>query len=178
MHFQSISRRILERPGMKSPYPFLPSLTQTQGISAWMPVFFDDQDGILPFSMSDLDSRDKAYDFSDLAIYHTYDGGRHWQPNQVVLQHVSKGSLQVLSSQIFVVKCDGGFCITKDSAHTWQTIPFGQDNSGPYSFISPTVGLALAQEQIPGTNLNQIILWRTMDGGATWRKVPVSAPGP
>jgi photosystem II stability/assembly factor-like uncharacterized protein len=38
--------------------------------------------------------------------------------------------------------------------------------------------LALAQEKIPGTDLDQIILWRTMDGGATWTQVPVSAPGP
>jgi photosystem II stability/assembly factor-like uncharacterized protein len=158
--------------------PFPANSYLNTGISAWMPVFFNDQDGILPFQMSDLDSQDSAYDFSDLAIYHTYDGGRHWQPNQVVLQHVSKGSLQVLSSQIFIVKCDGGFCITKDSAHTWQTIPFGQDNPGSYSFISPTVGLALAQEQIPGTDLNHIILWRTMDGGGTWTQVPVSAPSP
>ena len=148
------------------------------GILPWMPVFFDDQDGILPFSMSDLNSKNSAYDFSDLAIYHTYDGGRHWQPNQVVLQHVSKGSLQVLSSQIFIVKCNSGICITKDSANTWQTIPFGQGDPDPFSFITPTVGLALAQEKIPGTDLDQIILWRTMDGGATWTQVPVSAPGP
>jgi photosystem II stability/assembly factor-like uncharacterized protein len=142
-------------------------------ITPMLPIFFDDQNGILPFKAGDFYGTFPAY----LAVYHTQDGGRHWLPNPVVLQSRIIGNLQAISATIYTAQCDGGFCITTDSAHSWQKIPFDRGDVKGYSFISPAVAFVLTTEPVPGTDYEQLILWKTLDAGASWSQVPVSALG-
>lgn len=147
------------------------------GILPGMPVFFNDNDGILPFEVYDIDKQFTKTPHTKVLIYHTRDGGMHWIPNNIELQDASL-NLQVLASQLFIVPCAGELCITKDQARTWKKIPLDPGAPYDFSFINPLVGFVVTMNEFPGTDEHQFFLWKTEDGGANWTQVPISPPNP
>jgi photosystem II stability/assembly factor-like uncharacterized protein len=153
----------------------LPDNIYADGLVApQLPVFFNDQDGLLPFGIIRYNS-DGSHAYAVLAVYATHDGGLSWKPNPTVVDNVQnlEGSYRLVdfvSPMDAFVTCGNDLCVTHDADKTWQTLKsnlnFAYVDGSAYvwqfDFVSPTTGWAIT------TDGNTYALWKTTDGGKTW----------
>jgi photosystem II stability/assembly factor-like uncharacterized protein len=131
------------------------------------PVFFNQQDGYLPFNI--IKSKpDQSQEYCVLAIYATHDGGLTWIPNATVVEKVNLNTnVDFVSLQDIFAICGHDLCATHDGAHTWKTLHSNLDfdNVTEIDFTSPSIGWAIA------TDGNSYSLWKTIDGGISWTEL-------
>ncbi|MGD0612627.1 MAG: hypothetical protein ABSB41_14040 [Anaerolineales bacterium] len=134
-----------------------------------LPIFFNQNDGLLPVQMQDPNASGPGT--AALALYLTQDGGRTWRSGPSVLGKVNLfDSVDAVSSQDVFVACGSNLCVTHDGARTWTTLlsslNFASSDTGEYvsqfDFISPTTGWALSGKAGSSS------LYETKDGGESW----------
>jgi len=153
----------------------LPDPKYAGGMQAPRPPAFFGADGLLPETIMQYGNNNSVA-YKVLAIYVTHDGGQTWSlaPGVLVNDKLMFESVQVLSMQDIFVRCGRNLCATHDGAQTWitltDTLNFDSTVGGPdyvsqFQFIDPANGWAVSGEGAAA------ILWKTVDGGATWTKV-------
>jgi photosystem II stability/assembly factor-like uncharacterized protein len=99
-----------------------------------------------------------------MAVYYSHNGGSNWALTPTLIPN--GGTMNFVSATDGFVWNGMDFYVTHDGAKTWATvspgIAFGDDFSG-MDFISTTTGFVLT-DNVAGTR----ILYKTVDGGATW----------
>jgi photosystem II stability/assembly factor-like uncharacterized protein len=134
-----------------------------------LPVFFNQNEGLLPVQMQDPNSSGQGT--AALALYLTHDGGRTWQPSPSVLEKVNLfDSVDAVSPLDVFVTCGSNLCATHDGAWTWTTLTsdlnFASSDTQAYvsqfDFVSPTIGWALSGKA------GSFSLYETKDGGVNW----------
>ena len=131
------------------------------------PVFFNQQDGFLPFNIIKYKS-DRSQEYCILAIYATHNGGQTWIPNATLVENVHLNTIMdFVSLQDIFAECGNDLCATHDGAHTWQQLHSNLDfdNVPEINFASPSFGWAIA------TDGSSYSLWKTIDGGVRWIKL-------
>lgn len=147
-------------------------------VAPQLPVFFNQNDGVLPVGLIKLNP-DGSHAYDVLATYTTHDGGLNWTPNPVFLENVgnlvsSHSVIDFVSPLEAFVACGPDLCFTSDGTQTWQ--PLHSNLNFTYSetikeyvqqfdFISVAIGWAIS------TNGDTYSLWKTSDGGRTWEEV-------
>ena len=152
--------------------PF-PSEQYAQGmVSPQSPVFFNENDGLLPFGLISYDA-----DEMDIStIYTTQDGGQSWKTSTgvVVDSGAMSGRVQVVTLQDAFAPCGQDLCVTHDGGQSWQAL--GSNLSFAYTsetepyvwqfgFIDAQNGWAVSELGLKHG------LWRTTDGGVTWEEL-------
>ena len=67
-----------------------------------------------------------------------------------------------------------GLLLTTDGGATWSPTAAPSDGFWNWiGFTDATTGAGLQVASDPGTNRSMSVLWRTLDGGLHWRKVPL-----
>jgi photosystem II stability/assembly factor-like uncharacterized protein len=134
------------------------------------PVFFNEQDGILPVRVNE----DFVLDDFAMLFYTTDDGGVSWTLRSLVedvgIMYRDYRMLVVSDQDIYFV-CGNDLCASHDGARTWQRITtvlnwdsrIYTDAVWSVDFVDGYNGWALAK------NLDETVsLWRTIDGGVSW----------
>ncbi len=102
-----------------------------------------------------------------MAVYYSHDGGSNWALTPKLIPN--GGSMDFVSATDGFVWNGSQFYVTHDGAQTWMTvspgIAFG-DNFAGMDFVNTQIGFVLTNNTV-GTR----ILYKTMDGGATWTVV-------
>ena len=105
-----------------------------------------------------------------MAVYYSHDGGLNWALTPTLIPN--GGTMNFVSATDGFVWNGTDFYVTHDGAKTWATvspgIAFGDNFSG-MDFISTTTGFVLTNN-VAGTR----VLYKTVDGGATWTVVSIS----
>ena len=141
------------------------------------PVFFDRNDGLLPFGFVKYDAALNIGQ-TQLIVYATHDGGLTWESfaNSLV-QNVNvlkaQDLIDFVSPQTAFVPCGSDLCATNDGGRTWQTVKsnlnYSAESGTEYvqrmDFVDSNTGWAIT------TNGNDYNLWKTLDGGASWEKL-------
>ncbi|QQE79521.1 YCF48-related protein [Alicyclobacillus sp. SO9] len=133
----------------------VPSQLKNTEITSYPPMFYNQQEGILPVS-----------DGSTLTAYRTTDGGRTWAPGKVVQSSVANQEITAPSFPTFNdgFATDGEkFFKTTDGGQTWSSLTpnVSLRNISELEFTSSTNGWAL---------MNTRVLYHTTDGGHIWIK--------
>jgi photosystem II stability/assembly factor-like uncharacterized protein len=137
---------------VKVPAGYEEAELQTRG-----PIFVSSEIAFLPVHVSSQNG-------VMLAIYISRDGGASWllTPTLIPLG----GPPDFVSEQAGFVWNGSNFYVTKDGAQIWTTISpdaaFGATFNG-MDFVSPLLGFVLTSD-VSGSR----ILYKTVDGGATW----------
>ncbi len=131
------------------------------------PVFFDDDQGILPIHLV----KNYAGSFSEqkMVFYLTSDGGKSWFQLPTIMDSVQwYASIEVApSSDIFII-CGTSLCTSQDMGRTWQTVASNLDftpienRSVSVNFVNSTIGWALVQYNETSN------LYQTSDSGLHW----------
>jgi photosystem II stability/assembly factor-like uncharacterized protein len=135
------------------------------------PVFFNQQDGFLPFNIIKY-GPGPTREYKVLAVYATHDGGLSWKSNSTVIDNAS-GEVDFVSPQLAFAACADTLCVTQDSAQTWQTLKTnlhfayadGIEYVSQFEFVDSKTGWAITTD---GTVSS---LWKSVDGGANWTKL-------
>ncbi len=102
-----------------------------------------------------------------MAVYYSHDGGSNWALTPTMIPN--GGLMNFVSATDGIVWNGTEFYVTQDGAKTWTTvspgIAFGDNFSG-MDFVNTTTGFVLTNDG-NGTR----ILYKTVDGGATWTVV-------
>jgi photosystem II stability/assembly factor-like uncharacterized protein len=133
---------------------------ENQHIGAFTPVFFDQNNGLLPVNIFEADSNSTMF-------FVTTDGGNTWMPTSSV---PGLNKYSVISRQEAVV-WDGGplLHITHDGMLTWAEVHPNiniADKMSQFQFFDATTGWSLTIDEN-----NHSILYQTVDGGATWTAI-------
>jgi hypothetical protein len=137
-----------------------------------LPVFFNQNEGLLPVQMQDPNSSGQGT--AALALYLTHDGGRSWHSSPSVLEKVNLfDSVDAVSAQDVYVTCGSNLCVTHDGAQTWTTLEtdlnFASSDTAEYvsqfDFVGPTTGWALSGKA------GSFSLYETKDGGVSWARL-------
>ena len=143
------------------------------------PVFFNEEDGILPVRIN----VDFVFDDIAMLFYSTEDGGLSWTYQSLVedvgIMYMDYRMLVVSEQDIYFV-CGNDLCASHDSARTWQRITtilnwdsrIYADAVWSFDFGDRNNGWALANNPDESRSL-----WKTEDGGWTWTVMnPVFTP--
>jgi len=102
-----------------------------------------------------------------VAVYYSHDGGSNWARAPMLIPN--GGSMDFVSATDGFVWNGSEFYVTHDGAKSWKTvspgIAFG-DNFAGMDFVDATIGFVLTNDAT-----NTRVLYKTVDGGATWTVV-------
>jgi photosystem II stability/assembly factor-like uncharacterized protein len=138
------------------------------------------------------------------ALWHTSDGGQHWQQTQLHARGYEIGSIFFLTAQLgwlSVARIEGektdavialDIFRTQDGGLTWTLISSASDSqhansgdlpmgvSGPLVFASPTRGWVVGTTAILNRDgsRNPLRIYSTNDGGRTWQPQELPLPVP
>jgi len=148
-------------------------------IDPFQPVFYDDQEAVLPVRVFP----EMEWGNFTMLFYSTQDGGRSWTFRSLVENagnmHFDHRFL-VASPQDYYFICGNDLCASHDGVLTWERIPTAlnwNDWDIPTMVTSlvfgdGTVGWALSSDQDHNHSL-----WKTEDGGHNWTALdPVFLP--
>jgi photosystem II stability/assembly factor-like uncharacterized protein len=117
---------------------------------------------------------------SSLAVYGTQDGGRTWKVSPVIIDDVDAfPAVDFVTPQDAFMVCRDNLCVTHDGAQNWETLTSNLvfDSSAPtgehishFDFVNIQAGWAITTNAAGSTST----LWKTNDGGRTWRKLSPS----
>ncbi|QSO52667.1 LppP/LprE family lipoprotein [Alicyclobacillus curvatus] len=133
----------------------VPSSWKNAELTSYPPVFFSQQDGILPVSSG-----------STLLMYRTTNGGQSWLFGKPVQSAAENEAIQAWSFPSFNdgFAADGNLLLkTKNGGQTWSafTPNISLQNVSQLQFTSSEDGWAL---------MNSQVLYHTSDGGHTWMR--------
>ncbi|MDX6208413.1 MAG: hypothetical protein QOE24_804, partial [Frankiales bacterium] len=120
--------------------------------------------------------------FADQGIEVSTDNGKTWAERQIGPQMYAAG---VTGTSVWGIAVPGGFggrpwqgvvvAVSTDQGHTWTTHTLTGLPSGGYTAAASIVPLS-ADEALFSTD--DATLWRTKDGGSTWRQERPARPSP
>lgn len=137
------------------------------------PVFFDQNNGLLPVNMKNYAENFKLISES-LAFYATHDGGLSWKLAGVEPKSLHLTDIHFISPQEAIALCGNGrLCVSRDGMSTWTAIKTVAWEKAQFDFVSGQVGWAIVQSG------DATALVHTIDGGKTWTEIkPTVAASP
>jgi photosystem II stability/assembly factor-like uncharacterized protein len=144
------------------------------------PVFFDQQRALLPVQI--LAETNDFPGFSALLFYATEDGGETWAARTAPPGLRNSGyHLAMVSARDIFVCDDNGLLASHDGARTWRVfkpnIDFGRRDSRRYvsqlDFADATHGWIVIADSTRIYPDSEFFLYRTTNGGKTWRELPL-----
>jgi photosystem II stability/assembly factor-like uncharacterized protein len=142
------------------------------------PVFFSNQDGLLPIHLLKMNP-DGSFGEQKFAFYATTDGGVSWSQLPSILEGVSAFTpIYVDASQDAFVICGSALCASHDGGHSWQALSSNLDFTTSdtraitgINFVDSSNGWVLVMDN------ETTSLYETTDGGVHWAELsPLLVP--
>ena len=152
------------------------------------PVFFDDKEGLLAAHILKRNA-DDTLAYSVLVFYASDDGGITWtaRPGIELTSERKEWSfvshVDVVSLKDVFVRGGPNLYVTHNGARSWRTIKpnvdFGLEGAksrrdvSRMNFVDATHGWVVISEIIKDYPYSRFLSYKTSDGGATWRELPL-----
>jgi photosystem II stability/assembly factor-like uncharacterized protein len=151
------------------------------------PVFFDDNDGLLPAHILKRNA-DDTLAYSVLVFYGSDDGGITWTARPGIIELTSErkewsfvSHVDVVSLKDVFVRGGPNLYVTHNGARSWRTIKpnvdFGLEGAksrrdvSRMDFVDATHGWVVISEIIKDYPYSRFLSYKTSDGGATWTEL-------